>query len=172
MDIKAFNRTVEKLKKGQQEYFGEFYDLTKKSVYYSILAIVGRREDAEDIMQDTYVTFINNLANITDKKNGYYYLLQIAKNKGINHYNKAKRETLTEDFSHYESGEQLDVYRDLDYLKSKLTEDEWYYIEHCVILGFKQKEVAKKLSLPTSTVGYKYNKVIEKARKIYEEARN
>ena len=169
MDIKAFNRLVEKLKKGQQEYFGEFYDLTKKSVYYSILAIVSRREDAEDIMQDTYVTFINNLIKICDNKNGYYYLLQIAKNKSINHYNRAKKESLTEDFSHYESGEQLDVYRDLDNLKGKLSEEEWYYIEHCVILGFKQKEIAKMLNLPTSTVGYKYNKALQKAKIIYEE---
>ena len=171
MDINVFNRIVKKLKKGKQEYFSQFYDLTKKSVYYSILSIVGRKEDAEDLMQDTYVVFINGLENITENKNGYYYLLQIAKNKAINHYNKAKRECLTEDFSHYESGQQLDVYRDLDYLRSKLSEEEWYYIEHCVILGFKQKEIAQMLSLPTSTVGYKYNKVIEKSRKIYEEVR-
>ena len=171
MDIKVFNQLLKKLKKGKQEYFGKFYDLTKKSVYYSILSIVGRREDAEDVMQDTYVAFIQGLANMTESRNGYYYLLQIAKNKAINHYNRAKREVLTEDFSRYESGEQLNVYRDLDYLKSRLTEEEWYYVEHCVILGFKQKEIAKMLDLPTSTVGYKYNKVIDKARKIYEEVR-
>ena len=171
MDINIFNRLVKKLKKGKQEYFTQFYDLTKKNVYYSVLSIVGRKEDAEDIMQDTYVAFMNGLAKMSESKNGYYYLLQIAKNKAINHYNKAKRECLTEDFSHYESGEKLDVYRDLDYLRSKLTEEEWYYVEHCVILGFKQKEIAQMLSIPTSTVGYKYNKVIDKAKKIYEEVR-
>lgn len=171
MDIKKFNWYIKRLKRGESQHFDGFYDLTKRSVYYSIYSIVGTKEDAEDIMQDAYIAFINGLATMTESKNGYYYLLQTAKNKAINHYNKAKRVTLTDDFSYYDSGEEMDIYQDLDYLKSRLTEEEWHFIEQCVILGFKQKEVAERLGLSTSTAGYKYSKAVDKARLIYEEVR-
>ena len=169
MDNKRINTIVKKLKKGKSEYFDEFYNLTKGNIYYVIKSIVIVEQDAEDIMQDTYISFINNLDKIDDNKNCYYYLLQMARNKSLNHYNANKRLSLTEDFSYIEkTGEMIDN-SVIEYIKSNLSSEEWDLVEKCVFYGYKQVELAKMYNMPIATLSYKYNKALSKAKKLYKE---
>ena len=169
MDYELFNSYINNLKKGSRKHFDAFYDLTSKSVYYAILNIVRIKEDSEDIMQDVYISFIKSLPNIKEDSNSYYYLLQIAKNKAINFYNKSKRVTSCDDLSYAEGEVTSDVYTDIEFVKNKMSKDEWELVELCVLYGYKQVEVAKIKNIPIATLSYQYNKALEKARAIYNK---
>lgn len=169
---KNINALVKKLRHGQSEYFNEFYDATKTAVFFTINKIVNNRTAAEDIMQETYVSFINNLHIIDDNRNAYSYLLTTAKNKAINEYKKIARVDyidFLEDLP-YEQGD-LDAPL-LNYAKEKLTSEEWDMLERTVVLGYRRVEVAKQLNKPISTVNWQYNQVLKKVQKFYKEVYN
>ena len=46
------NALVKRLKKGKTRYFDEFYDLTKKAVYFTVFKILGTAAESNDVMQD------------------------------------------------------------------------------------------------------------------------
>ena len=45
------NALVKRLKKGKTRYFDEFYDLTKKAVYFTVFKILGTAAESNDVMQ-------------------------------------------------------------------------------------------------------------------------
>ena len=49
------------LKKGDMSAFDDFYQLTKRPIYFSILALSKDETVSEDILAETYVKFLSNL---------------------------------------------------------------------------------------------------------------
>ena len=60
-DSLLMQEIVKQLKNDNLDMFDEFYDLTKNQVYVTILSVVKNKMTAEDIMQDTYLRFLNNI---------------------------------------------------------------------------------------------------------------
>ena len=85
------NALVKRLKKGKTRYFDEFYDLTKKAVYFTVFKILGTAAESNDVMQDVYVSFLNRLDDIDENGNAYAYLVASAKNKALNALRQKKR---------------------------------------------------------------------------------
>ena len=52
--IKDLKKITLKLKKGRTEYFDEFYDATKKGVYFTVCSIVKDYSLAQDVMPVSY----------------------------------------------------------------------------------------------------------------------
>ncbi len=77
---------LSKLKAGKKEYFEEFYTLTKGAVWYVARKYVRERFFAEDIVQDSYISFLNNLSSV--KGDPLPYLCSIAKNKALDSIKK------------------------------------------------------------------------------------
>ena len=163
------NALVEKLKSGNNEYFNKFYELTKGPVFYTIKKIVGSADIASDVMQDTYVSFINALGNIDENKNAYSYLITTAKNKAINEYKKVSRIEYI-DFLENLPYETTDMDAPLlNYCKQHLTKEEFELLEDVVVYGYKQIEIAKKLKKPISTFNWQYNQLLKKINKFCKE---
>ena len=159
------------LKAGKKEYFNEFYNLTKSSVYYMIIKYVHTNENAQDVMQDTYISFINSLNNLDDNQNGYNYLLTIAKNKAINYIT---RQRPTEDIIGLEIADKnpfdnLDAPL-LNLCQQRLSLEEWQMLERCILLGYTQVEVAKEQGKSISTFNWRFKKLLSKISKLYKEA--
>lgn len=76
------NALVKRLKKGKTRYFDEFYDLTKKAVYFTVFKILGTAAESNDVMQDVYVSFLNRLDDI-DENGAYAYLVASAKTRRL-----------------------------------------------------------------------------------------
>ncbi|MDR4968238.1 MAG: RNA polymerase sigma factor [Acholeplasmataceae bacterium] len=81
---------IEELKKRNYQSFDTFYNLTKNQVFYAIINIVKDQDLAEDIMQDTYVKFLEKIEQYKSGSNPYAYLSTIARNLAINTYNREK----------------------------------------------------------------------------------
>ncbi len=143
-------------------HFDEFYQLTERQVYFSIISIVKSQDVAQDLMQDTYMKFIEKISQYDPTKSVYAYLTTIGRNLAINHYNKAKREIHDEEMFHYipstdrvdENVGVLDLLDTLDETKRDIV------IMH-VINELKFKEIADILKMPLGTVLWHYNNAIK-----------
>ena len=67
-----------------ESIFKKIYDSYFKLVYFCISTYINNKEDIEDILADTFLSFYNHLDNIDANKSIKYYLTTIAKNKSIN----------------------------------------------------------------------------------------
>ena len=52
---------VEEFREANYNHFDEFYNQTKKNVFFSIAAIVIDNSVIDDLMQDTYIKFLENI---------------------------------------------------------------------------------------------------------------
>lgn len=162
---------VKRLKKGKNRYFDEFYDLTKIAVYFTVFKILGNDDEACDVMQEVYVSFLNRLDEIDEERNAYSYLIATAKNKALNALRQKKR-LLALDETRDIADERQEIPDDMPLLahaKKILTEKEWELLELCVIYGYKRVEAAKLLDAPVSTVNWQYNNILKKLGKHCKE---
>ncbi len=162
MDIKEI---ILELKRHDDRHFKEFYDLTKKQVYFSAISIVNSSYVADDIVQDTYVNFLKNIDSFDEKRNVFAYLSTIARNLSINYYNKNKREIIDDEYVSTTKDEEKDIYaeqRVKDILSLLDNETEREVITYHVILEYKFKDIASIIDKPLGTVLWIYNKAIKK----------
>jgi len=90
-DIRFTHQTlVEQCKAGQSSSQYELYSLYVDAMYNVGLRFLGNKEDAEDIVQDSFVDAFKNLNGFTYKSSFGAWLKRIVINKSITHL-KAKR---------------------------------------------------------------------------------
>ena len=47
-------------------HFNDFYECFKKKIFYNILAVIPNTDMADEILQDTFVSFLENIDRIDD----------------------------------------------------------------------------------------------------------
>lgn len=156
---------IEELKKRNYQSFDTFYNLTKNQVFYAIINIVKDQDLAEDIMQDTYVKFLEKIDQYKSGSNPYAYLSTIARNLAINTYNREKRVINSEEIvesipSPEEETDQEDIFKILDLLEDVEKE----VVTLHIINDLKFREIADTIDKPLGTVLWIYNKAIKKLR--------
>lgn len=170
-DSLLMQEIVKQLKDDNLDMFDEFYDLTKNQVYVTILSVVKNKMTAEDIMQDTYLRFLNNIHKYKENTNVVAFIVTIARNLAINYYNKHKKEEF-HDFSLYEDTyvNETEDNKLLDLVYQTLEGKELdVFIMH-VIDDLKHKEIAKIMKKPLGTITWLYNKAVKKMKeKVGEE---
>lgn len=171
IDTLLMQEIINQMKHNNLDMFDEFYDLTKNQVYVTILSIVKNKMEAEDIMQDTYLRFLNNIHKYKNGTNVVAFIVTIARNLAINHYNKKRKEEF-HDFSLYEDNYVKEESNTelLDLVYKTLSGDELdVFIMH-VIDELKHKEIAKIMKKPLGTITWLYNKAVNKMKqKVGEE---
>ena len=177
---------VEKLKEGKSEYFDEFYDLTKVSVYCVIKKVVNDNALVQDLMQETYIKFLNSLHKIDSNYNPFSYLLMIARNKAIDELRKSGRidyvdfeDTLDNVTSININKIAVELTDDdnavpndfplLKYCKEHLSSEDYKILEMTTLLGYRRVEVAEMLNIPKSTLNWRYNQILKKVKSFYKE---
>ena len=83
---------LQEFKKRNYIHFEEFYESFKRKIFYNILAVVPNTDMAEEILQDTFVSFLENIDKIDYSKPSLGYLIRISRNKAIDYYRKKKKE--------------------------------------------------------------------------------
>lgn len=158
---------VEKIKK-DQSYFTEFYELTKKQIFYNIFAILKDFQASEDILQETYLNFLNNINSINPHKSILGFLYKISKNKALDYYRKNKKIL---DYELIENQRKLSYELQFDYsyellmkIKKILNDIEYRVVVLHIINELTNKEIGKLINRPTNTVIWIYNNAIKKIR--------
>ncbi|MDY0294178.1 MAG: RNA polymerase sigma factor [Acholeplasmataceae bacterium] len=161
------NDIILELKKRDYTHFEVFYEMTKNQVFFAIIHIIKDQGLAEDLLQETYMKFLEKIDQYQDGKNPYAYLTSIGRNLAINLYNHRKKEVIGDEMIDYipsdetkEDDDQDDIFKLLDHLD--LIEKE--IVTMHVINDLKFREIAGIMKKPLGTVLWIYNKAIKKLK--------
>lgn len=165
------NTLLEQFKSGNLEQFDEFYNSTKKSVYFAIYLIIKDEMMTEDLMQETYVEFLENVKRIPKNANVEGFLVTSAKNKAINYYNRHKREV---EFSSslvtysYSSDKLMDTGL-LKIVKDTLEEKECQIFLLHVLGEYTFQEISNMLGIPLGTLTWTYQECRKKLEAVLKK---
>lgn len=164
---------VEELRVCNYAHFDEFYNQTKRNVFFTIASIISDDSAIDDLMQDTYIKFLENIDKYKPKTKINAYLSTMAHNIAINYYNKEKRLVHSDEIidhipspsqnTAYDGIEALEMLEGLDSVSKEIV------VLH-VLNDLKFKDIAKIIDKPLGTVLWIYNKAIkELKRKVVEK---
>ena len=147
------------------------YEKYYKLVCFCISQYVKTKEDVEEIANDTFISFFNNIHNIDISKNIKYYILTTAKNNAINFVKKQSRYTLLSDehlknIPYEEKYESNDI---INYLKEVLNNEELSILIDHLLYGYSFKEIAINTNKSINTIMSKYRRSLKKAHQYLKE---
>ena len=171
MQSHHFSYLIRQFQKGDFSAFDEFYDRTRAAVFYVLRKCTTDGTLLEDVMQETYLSFLKNVSRVDEKQNPVGYLVQIAKNKLTDEFRKRNRtETVSyEDLQLPAQDADSTDFPLLTYAKQHLSAEEFSLLELTVIYGYRRVEVAKLLNQPVSSVNWKYHRLLKKLKSFYRE---
>ncbi len=165
----------------------QIYNEAYKAVYWTAMALLKNEADAEDIVQDTFVSLIESYDSIADKTKVVAWLKKTAANKCLNRLTRTKTdnvedgffetiEALPEDFLPDSIVESEDTRRIIMNIIDNVLSDD---IRRTLVLFYfdemSTKEIAEVLGIPQGTVLWRLNfakKRIKKEVEKYEEENN
>ena len=169
----SLDEIIEELRVCNYSHFDQFYNETKKTVFFSIASIVKDDSIIDDLMQDTYVKFLENISKYQNKTNIKAFISTIAHNIAINYYNREKKLVHDEELFNYIPDEKkesksygeirvMELLNDLDDVAKEIV------VQH-VINELKFKEIAKIVDKPLGTVLWIYNKAMKDLKRKVED---
>lgn len=166
----TLERAMMRLKQGDKSAFDYVYDNTYKVVFFVAHEVLRDKQSAEDVLQDTYVKAFESIGSYGGG-NPLGWLTTIAKRLAINEYNKRKREAPAE-LDEKSLGSVPPPSDDeiglIALAESVLSEEDFKILIMCAVAGYKRREVAKILDMPTSTVTFRYHEGLKALRKKIE----
>ena len=162
----------------------KIYNEAYRAVYWTAFSLLKNEADAEDVVQDTFVTLIESYDTIEDKTKVTAWLKKIAANKCLNRLARTKTdavedeffedvEAVPEDFLPDTIVESADMRRIImDIISKSLSEE----IRRTLILFYfdemSTKEIAEALGVPEGTVRRRLNFARNKIKKEVEKYEN
>lgn len=153
---------IDSLKKRDQAAFSYLYDNYAGALYGVIIKIIGKEEEANDLLQEAFVKIWKNIESYDETKGRLYtWMLNITRNTAIDllRSSKFKQSRSTdniEDNTNHIKGNlgntiQIDnfgVKKIVDALEKKYQQ----IIDLSFFKGYTHEEIAKELSIPLGTV--------------------
>ena len=170
IDVRLFERICQ----GEQNAFKELYEVSYKPLYAFLLSYTLNTEDAQDLLQDTYIQILKNCHMYREKGNPMAWMMKIAKNLFLMKCRKEKEEKINfediEDQLGFEDIANVDDRVVLERMFETLpAEDRNLTIMHD-LSGLKHREIAKLLDMPLGTVLARYHRGIRKLQKEFGES--
>lgn len=162
---------------GDQEAFRQLYQNTDRTIYSFILSILKNPQDAEEVMQETYLKIWTSAASYHSQGKPLAWIFTIARNLCYMRFRDQKRQADMglDDLNGEETGElclPLENLADAMVLRSALEilkEDERQIVLLHASAGLKHREIASNLQMPLATVLSKYNRAIKKLKQYLRE---
>lgn len=167
-------RLLERICQGEKDAFRELYEISYKPLYAFLLSYTLNREDAQDLVQDTYIQILKNCHMYREKGNPMAWMMKIAKNLFLMKSRKDREVSIN-----YEDMEEKLGFEDITNVDDRIalekmfevlsTEDRNLIIMHD-ISGLKHREIAKLMDMPLGTVLARYSRGIRKLQKEFGES--
>jgi RNA polymerase sigma-70 factor (ECF subfamily) len=162
------DRLVNKVKKGDLQAFEELFNMYKNLVYSRILSIIGRSNDVEDLVQETFYKTFKFIRTFNREKSKLStWISTIAHNVAIDHIRKNSRKTEYSIDTFFSENDKLDIV-DCKEPKDKVKEQEKYqFLLFCIseldkkykvvielryFQDMEYKKIAETLGIPIGTV--------------------
>ena len=165
----------EKIAAGDDGAFTELYYASYKELFGFLLSLTKNKEDAEDLLQNTYIKIRNGSHLYKKQGTPMTWMCAIAKNQYLDFvrkYGKNRSVDFGEVENYVSEGmtSENKVSGDvenkmlLEYAFSKLGEQERTIVILHMINGLKHREISEITGLPLSTVLSKYNRSLKKMK--------
>lgn len=162
-------KLITKIKKGDKKAFNELYKLTSGQTYFFILKIVQNEQDAEDILQESYIKMLEKIDEIDPERNFTSWFYQIAINKSkdlLRRKNKVFFENIDNEEYDYILEENTEFHPEEKVDKDELCTQVMTAIDEltaekraCVIMKYYAQmnvnEIAEILNVPIGTVKHR-----------------
>lgn len=150
------------------------YLQTRGAVYGFALSLCQNAQDAEDVLQDTYLHAVQGAGSYLPKGKAMAWLLAITKNLALMRLREKKKAIpLSQEEWNNAFQAQPDVTPEdrllLKTLLLKLEDTERQIVTLHATAGLKHREIASLLSLPLPTVLSKYSRALKKLRNQLKE---
>lgn len=158
--------------------FNYLYENYSSALYGVILKIVIYNDDANEVMQDTFVKIWNSINQFDNTKGTLYtWMLNIARNAAIDKLkskgfqNNLKNQTLPDFVSNSEtlSSEQKHSFNEIENVINSLKEEYKVLINKAYFCGFTQEEISEELGIPLGTVKTRTRAALTELRNLLKE---
>ncbi len=173
-DVRTEGALIKKIAEGDKNALHELYDKIGKNVYGFALSITKNTYDAEDILQETFITIYQNAPSYQHQGKPRAWIYTIARNHALMKIRSEKKGTdeLNENISDEHFGiskiENADLRLTLETALEKLGDEERQILILHAVSGLKHREIAGVLELPLNTVISKYNRAVKKMKLLLE----
>lgn len=157
---------IKQIRRGNQSAFEEFYKLTSSKAYFIALKITQNEQDAEDILQESYIKALEKINEIDTSQNINSWFLKIVANKSKDLL-KSKNRLVFDgeednsfieipeekaEFSPEENLNQEELRLEVMAAIDELTEEKRACIMMMYFGDMSVKEIAESIEVPESTV--------------------
>ena len=163
---KKIARLIKQIQRGNQSAFEEFYKLTSPKAYFIALKITQNEQDAEDILQESYIKVLEKINEIDASQNVSSWFFKIVSNKSKDLLKSKNRlvfesneETFFEEipeekteFSPEENLDQEELRLEVMAAIDELTDEKRACIMMMYFGDMSVKEIAESIEVPESTV--------------------
>lgn len=165
---------IKAMGEGDREAFRQFYQETVRPVYSFILSLMRSPHEAEDLMQETYLTVWTKADTYIPQGKPLAWVFTIARNLCYMRFRQQKMvsDVALEDLEGNEEGVYCDSLEQaadrkvlLDALGRISSEERQIVLLHAAA-GMKHREVAQALEMPLATVLSKYSRSMKKLQEI------
>jgi RNA polymerase sigma factor (sigma-70 family) len=161
---------IEECRNGNRKAQFRLYKLYSKAMFNLAHRILNNREDAEDILQETFVDCFRNLDSFRFESTFGSWLKKILVNKSINQMKKKRIElTFPEDLPNiaYEEEEEISYDTGKIFSGIEMLPDGYRIILTLYLLeGYDHSEISQILNVSESTSKSQYSRAKEKLRTI------
>ena len=170
----------EKIANGDDSAFTELYYASYRQIYGFLVALTKNKEDAEDLLQNTYIRIRNGSHLYRKQGTPMTWMCAVAKNQFLDFVRK-KSKGVSVDFDEVEKyvseglGTGVKQHKDvenemvLEKAFEILNKQERTIVVLHMIDGLKHREISKITGIPLSTVLSKYNRSLKKLREFIKE---
>ncbi len=160
--------------KGNSDALGDIYDMTNKAIYAYALSLLKNTHDAEDILQDCFISVWNGAKDYKSQSKPMAWIMTITRNLC---YMKLRSQKRSSYMSIDDIVNSLDEAEDaaledkviLKECLSSLTSEEREIVTLHAVAGFKHRETAQMLDMALPTVLSKYSRAIKKIKKFLSQ---
>ena len=168
---------VERCQKGHRQAQQQLYELYSKAMYNITLRIMGKPEDAEDVLQDAFIDVFTKINSFRGEASIGAWIKRIVINKSLNAVKKKKlivtdietveRRNFVSDYPNYEEKEGV-KYTVKDIQKAIEVLPDGYRIVMSLFMfeGYSHQEIASELGISESTSKSQYSRAKRKVRDI------
>ena len=178
-ELQTENARLEKLifqiSEGESSALEELYYLTKTAVYGFALSILANAQDAEDILQETYIRIHRSSRSYQARGKPLAWMLTISRNLSLDRLKEKTPHELPLEMKRIEARDFSENVLDrllLQRLLSELPKMERQIVMLHGVAGLKHREIAQMLGIPLATELSKYHRSLSKLRHLLEEEKD
>ena len=165
----VLEQLLARIASGDREALGQLYHRTRSAVYALTLSYTKNAQDAEDLMQDTFVRVWDSAGQYRGRGSAMGWLLAIARNLALMKLREREQQgSLDEDEWNALPAQSSSLTPEDRLLAqnalSTLDDQERRVVLLHAVAGLKHRETAALLDLPLATVLSKYHRTLKKLR--------